>query len=82
MLAYYQWDGEGDYVVGGWDGQMLWGAELFGELYGTIAESDLAKTQNSWVNNGQTNLQQLYISIISFEYELKPMLGVPVFSYI
>ena len=35
---------------------MLWEAEVFEDLYVAKAESDLTKTQNSWVNNGQTNL--------------------------
>ena len=47
---------EGGYVVGGWCGQMLWEAEVFEDLYGAKAESDLTKTQTSWVNNKQTNL--------------------------
>ena len=29
---------------------------MFEDLSGTKAESDLIKTQNSWVNNEQTNL--------------------------
>ena len=46
MLARYQWDvEEGGYIVGGWGWQMLWGAELFGDLYGRMAESDQAKTE-------------------------------------
>ena len=58
MLLPYQWDGEEDgYAVGGWGGQMLWGTDLFEDLYEAKAESDLTKTQNSWVNIGQTNLQ-------------------------
>ena len=47
---------EGGYVVGGWGGQMLWEAEVFEDLYGAKAESDLTKTQTSWVNNKQTSL--------------------------
>ena len=47
---------EGGYVVGGWGGQMLWEAELFEDLCGPKAESDLTKTRSSWVNNKQTNL--------------------------
>ena len=47
---------EGGYVIGGWGGQMLWEVEVFEDLYGPKAESDLTKTQNSWVNNKQTNL--------------------------
>ena len=47
---------EGGYVVGGCGGQMLWEAEVFEDLYGAKAESDLTKTQTSWVNNKQTNL--------------------------
>ena len=35
---------------------MLWEAEVFEDLYEAKAESDLTKTQNSWVNNGQTKL--------------------------
>ena len=35
---------------------MLWEAEMYENLYGAKAESDLIKTQNSWVNNKQTNL--------------------------
>ena len=35
---------------------MLWEAEVFEYLYGAKAESDLTKSQNSWVNNGQTKL--------------------------
>ena len=46
MLARYLWDvEEGGYIVGGWGWQMLWGAELFGDLYGRMAESDQAKTE-------------------------------------
>ena len=57
MLASCQWDGEeGGYAAGSWGGQMLWGVELFGALYGEKAEFDLTKTQDSWVNNRQTNL--------------------------
>ena len=52
---------EGGYVAGGWGGQMLCGAESFGDLYEAKTEFDLTKTQNFWVNNGQTNLQQLHI---------------------
>ena len=48
--------GRSGYVVGGWGEQMLWEAEMFEDLYGAKAESDLTKTQNSWVNNEQTNL--------------------------
>ena len=29
---------------------------MFEDLYGAKGESDLTKTQNSWVNNEQTNL--------------------------
>ena len=36
--------GDGGCVAGGWGGQMLWGAELFGDLYATKAEFDLTKT--------------------------------------
>ena len=35
---------------------MLWEAEVFEDLYEAKAESNLTKTQNSWVNNGQTKL--------------------------
>ena len=35
---------------------MLWRGELFDDLYGAKTESDLTKTQNALVNNGQTNL--------------------------
>ena len=35
---------------------MLWEAEVFEKLYEEKAESDLTKTQNSWVNNGQKKL--------------------------
>ena len=63
MLAPCQWgwgDGEeGGYVAGSWGGQMLWGVELFGGLYGAKVEFDV--TLVSWVNNRQTNLQQLHI---------------------
>ena len=52
---------EGGYVAGGCGGQMLCEAEVFESLYGAKAESDLTKTQNYWVNNGQTSLQQLLI---------------------
>ena len=45
---------EGGYVAGSWDGQMLWGVELFGGLYGAKVEFDV--TLVSWVNNRQTNL--------------------------
>ena len=51
---------EGGYAAGSWGGQM-WGVELFGGLYGAKAELDLTKTQASWVNNRQKNLQQLHI---------------------
>ena len=57
---------------------MLWEAELCKGLYGAKAESALSKTQNSCVNNEQTNLQQLHILTSSCEYECEPMLGVPV----
>ena len=50
-------DGEEDaYFVGGWGGQMLCEAEVFEDLYQEKAKSDLTKTQNSWINNGETNL--------------------------
>ena len=52
---------EGGYVVGGWSGKMLWEAELCKGLYGANTESALSKTQNSCVNNEQTDLQQLHI---------------------
>ena len=45
---------EGGYVAGSWGGQMLWGVELFGGLYGAKVEFDV--TLVSWVNNRQTNL--------------------------
>ena len=35
---------EGGYVAGSWGGQMLWGVELFGGLYGAKADFDLTKT--------------------------------------
>ena len=35
---------EGGYAAGSWGGQMLWGVELFGALYGEKAEFDLTKT--------------------------------------
>ena len=35
---------------------MLWEAEIFEDLDGTKAESDLTKTQKSWINNKQINL--------------------------
>ena len=50
MRYYVCWflvsgDGEeGGYVAGGWGGQMLCGAELFGDLYEAKAEFDLTKT--------------------------------------
>ena len=31
---------------------MFWEVEVFEDLYEAKAESDLTKTQNSWVNNG------------------------------
>ena len=43
---------------------MLWEAEVFEDLYGAKAESDLTKTQTSWVNNKQTNLQQLHYKFV------------------
>ena len=50
-------DGEEDgYFIGGWGGQMLWEAEVFEDLYREKTKSDLTKTQNSWVNNVETNL--------------------------
>ena len=56
-MAPKQWDGEENgCVVGGWGGQMLWEAEALEDLYGTKTESDLTKTQTSWVNNEQKNL--------------------------
>ena len=57
MLALKQWDGkENGCPVGGWGGQMLLEAEALEDLFGAKAESDLTKTQNSWVNNEQKNL--------------------------
>ena len=35
---------------------MLWEAEVFEDLYREKTKSDLTKTQNSWVNNVETNL--------------------------
>ena len=35
---------------------MLWEAEALEDLYGEMAESELTKTQNSWVNDEQKNL--------------------------
>ena len=35
---------------------MLWEAVVFVDLHAAKAESDRTKTQNSWVNNGQTKL--------------------------
>ena len=35
---------------------MLWKTEALEDLYGVKAESDLTKTQNSWVNDEQKNL--------------------------
>ena len=35
---------EGGYVAGGWGGQMLLGAGLFGDLFGAKAEFDFTKT--------------------------------------
>ena len=62
MLAPNQWDGEENgCIVGGWGGQILWEAEALEDLYGEMAESELTKTQNSWVNDEQKNLQQLHI---------------------
>ena len=57
MLPPNQWDGEENgCVVGGWGVQMLWEAEVREDLYGAMAESDLTKIQNSWVNDEQKNL--------------------------
>ena len=57
MLALNQWDGEENgCIVGGWGGKMLWKTEALEGLYGAKAESDLTKTQNSWVNDEQKNL--------------------------
>ena len=70
MLAPNQQDGEENgCIVGGWDGQVLWKTEVLEDLYGVKAESDLTKTQNSWVNDEQKNLQQLHIQTSSCEYE-------------
>ena len=35
---------EGGYVADSWGGQMLWGVELFGGLYGVKVEFDPTKT--------------------------------------
>ena len=57
MLPPNQWDGEENgCVVGGWGVQMMWEAEVREDLYGAMAESDLTKIQNSWVNDKQKNL--------------------------
>ena len=70
MLAPNQQDGEENgCIVGGWGGQVLWKTEALEDLYGVKAESDLTKTQNSWVNDEQKNLQQLHIQTSSCEYE-------------
>ena len=34
---------------------------MFADLYGAKAESNLTETQNSWINNEKTHLQQLQI---------------------
>ena len=46
---------ENSSIIGGWGGQ-LWEAQVLGVLYGATAECDLAKTQNSWVNNEEEEL--------------------------
>ena len=43
-------------IIGGWGGQLLWEAYMPGVLYGTKVEYDLAKTQNSWVDNEEEKL--------------------------
>ena len=43
-------------IIGGWGGQLLWEAYVPEVLYGTKAEYDLAKTQNSWVDNEEEKL--------------------------
>ena len=52
---------ENGYVIGSWDGQMLWEAEVRQDFYEPKTDSDLTKTQNSQVNNLQKNLLQLYM---------------------
>ena len=42
---------------------------MFEDLYRPKAKSDLTKTENSWINNGETNLQQLHVYTSSCEYE-------------
>ena len=54
-------DGEQNGYVGGWGEQMLWEGKMLEDLYGTKAESELTKTQNSQVNDEQKNLVQLHI---------------------
>ena len=43
-------------IIGGWGGQLLWEVYVPGVLYGAKVECDLAKTQNSWVDNKEEKL--------------------------
>ena len=43
-------------IIGGWGGQLLWEAYVPGVLYGAKVKYDLAKTQNSRVNNEEEEL--------------------------
>ena len=62
MLAPNQWVGEENgCVVVGWVGQMLWEIEALEDVYRAKAESDLTKTQNSFVNNKLKKLLQLHL---------------------
>ena len=43
-------------IIGEWGGQLLWEAYVPGVLHGVKIEYNLAKTQNSWVNNEEEEL--------------------------
>ena len=50
-------DGEGSgSIVVGWGGQLLWEAYVPGVWYGAKVGYDLAKSQNSWVENKEEKL--------------------------
>ena len=50
-------DGEGSgSIVVGWGGQLLWEAYVLGVWYGAKVGYDLAKSQNSWVENKEEKL--------------------------
>ena len=52
MLVPYYWGWGGEWLCYCWLGwAILWQTKIFDNLYGTQAESDLAKTKIPWVNN-------------------------------